>query len=495
MSHLRYKSTRSNDTTVSSIEAIVKGIADDGGLYVPTYFCSLSNFDEIRNLDYQSLAFTIIKNFFPDFKDEELLKYIHRAYDHKFDTQEIAPLVKNDSIYFLELFHGPTLAFKDMALTLLPHLLKGASKKLNCSKEIVILTATSGDTGKAALEGFKDVEGTKIIVFYPTLGVSEVQKRQMITQEGSNTYVVGIHGTFDDAQSALKEIFNHKNFNHKIEDSGYIFSSANSINIGRLIPQVIYYFYSYLNLLNRGEISKGEKINIVVPTGNFGNILAAYYGMKMGLPINKLICASNENNVLSDFFETGVYDKRRELKPTISPSMDILISSNLERLLYDLSGCDHNFVSSIMASLNRKGYYEIPEGLKEKFQLFYGGFATENEIYDGIKEVYHSSKYVMDTHTAVAYSVYKDYVNKTSDPTKTIIASTASPFKFTKSVCRGLNIDVDGENDFNLIHKLAENTNQPVPSPLEGIEDKSILHKIVCDKENIKRIIENILEI
>jgi len=495
MNNLKYKSTRSGDISISSIEAIIKGIAEDGGLYVPSFFNDLSDFDKMKNLDYKSLAFHIIKSFFSDFTDGELLKYINNAYDSKFDTPEIAPLIKNNQVYFLELFHGPTLAFKDMALTLLPHLLKGASEKINCSKEIVILVATSGDTGKAALEGFKDVEGTKIIVFYPTLGVSEVQRRQMTTQEGSNTYVLGINGSFDDAQSALKEIFNDREFNSNIEKSGYIFSSANSINIGRLIPQIIYYFYSYLHLLNTGEVSKNEKVNIVVPTGNFGNILAAYYSMKMGLPINKLICASNENNVLFDFFKNGIYDKRRKLKPTISPSMDILVSSNLERLLYDLSDCDHKLISNMMESLNTEGYYEIPEILKQNLKSFYGGFADESKTYDVIKKVYNDSGYVMDTHTAVAYSVYNDYINETSDTTKTIITSTASPFKFTKSVCTALNINVNEKNDFQLINKLAETINKQVPVPLENIEEKPILHHGICNKEDIKNIIENILEI
>lgn len=495
MSNLNYKSTRSNHISISSIEAIIKGIADDGGLYVPSHFFSLTDFDKIKNLDYQDLAFTIIKNFFPDFEDDELLSYINNAYDSKFDTTEIAPLVKKGDVYFLELFHGPTLAFKDMALTLLPHLLKGASKKVNCSKEIVILTATSGDTGKAALEGFKNVDGIKIIVFYPTLGVSEVQKRQMTTQEGKNTHVIAINGSFDDAQSALKTIFNDKEFNIDVMNNGYMFSSANSINIGRLVPQIVYYFYSYFNLLNSKEISNGEKINIVVPTGNFGNILAAYYSMKMGLPINKLICASNENNVLSDFFNNGIYDIRRDLKPTISPSMDILISSNLERLLYDLSEGDVKLIENMMVDLNNEGFYEISENIKEKLKLFYGGFANEEKTYAAINKVYNNFDYVIDTHTAVAYSVYNDYINETSDTTKTIIASTASPFKFTKSVCKSLNIDVDEQNDFDLINKLAKTINTKVPEPLENIEEKPILHNKVYDKENIKNAIKNILEI
>lgn len=495
MKGIMYNSTRGKDINVSSVEALIKGIADDGGLYVPSYFYNIDNLDEMMNLDYQSLAYKIIKDFFPEFSKEEITKYINSAYDNKFDTPNIAPLIKKDGVYFLELFHGPTLAFKDMALTLLPHLLMGGNKKNNNSAEIVILTATSGDTGKAALEAFKNIEGVKIIVLYPSKGVSEIQKRQMITQEGDNTFVIAIEGCFDDAQSAIKEIFTDREFNNAIRSKGYIFSSANSINIGRLIPQTVYYFYAYLQMLKTGEINIDEKVNIAVPTGNFGNILAAYYCMKMGLPVNKLICASNENNVLHDFFKTGVYDKRRNLKPTISPSMDIIISSNLERLLYDMSKGNARLIANMMEELNKKGYYIIPDSLKDRMELFYGGYSDEASTLSAIEEIYNKTNYVVDTHTAVAYSVYMNYLDETKDHTKTIIASTASPFKFTKSVCDALKINRNETTDFQLIELLANAIGEPTPVPIRNIETKPILHNTLCKKDDIKNVIENILGI
>lgn len=354
--NLYYQSTRGDKKRVLSAEAIIKGIADDGGLFVPETIPQINkNLYRLKSIDYKELAFLIIKKFFTDYRQDELKDCINRAYDNKFDTEIIAPLSEKMGAYFLELYHGPTLAFKDMALSLLPHLLKKAAQKLNLNQEIVILTATSGDTGKAALQGFAKVEGTKIIVFFPYKGVSKIQERQMLTQEGANTYVIGIKGNFDDAQRGVKEIFEDPVFNKKIEEKNYIFSSANSINIGRLIPQIVYYFYAYLNMLGEGEIKNGEKINIAVPTGNFGDILAAYYAKEMRLPVNKLICASNENKVLADFFETGVYDKRRKLVMTISPSMDILVSSNLERLLWAISEREAQKVKELMNSLKEKG--------------------------------------------------------------------------------------------------------------------------------------------
>ncbi len=496
MTEIFYKSTRGENGIITSSEAIIKGIAIDGGLYVPTSFPSIDlPFYELAKMDYKELAFYIMKKYFTDFDDRELLECINSAYDEKFETSEIAPLVENQGAYFLELYHGPTLAFKDMALSILPHLLKTASKKLNITKEIVILTATSGDTGKAALEGFANVEGTKVIVFYPSKGVSEIQKRQMITQKGDNTFVIGIEGNFDDAQSGVKELFNDIQFNRKLYENNYMFSSANSINIGRLIPQVVYYFYSYLKLLRNGKLKKDEKINIVVPTGNFGNILAAFYAKKMGLPVNKLICASNENNVLYDFINTGIYDRRRELKLTSSPSMDILISSNLERLLYELSSHDDELIRNVMENLKKEGRYEITQENMKWLKDFYGGFAYENEIFDTIKDVYDSSKYVIDTHTAVAYSVYKKYKEDTRDNSKTIIASTASPFKFTRSVYKALNECDDNLNDFELINKLAEFTGLDIPNAIKDIENREILHNYTCNKDSMKSIVKKILKI
>ncbi len=495
MKDIVYNSTRGKDINVSSIDALVKGIADDGGLYVPTHFYNINNLKEMMDLNYQNLACKIIENFFPEFSQEEILNYIESAYDSKFDTTDIAPLENKAGVYFLELFHGPTLAFKDMALTLLPHLLMGASKKNNNTSEIVILTATSGDTGKAALEAFKDIEGAKIIVLYPSKGVSEIQKRQMITQEGDNTSVIAIEGCFDDAQNAVKQIFADNEFNMLARDKGYIFSSANSINIGRLIPQTVYYFYAYLQMLKAGDLNIGEKINIVVPTGNFGNILAAYYCRKMGLPVNKLICASNENNVLYDFFETGVYDKRRTLKPTISPSMDIIISSNLERLLYDISDKNADLIKNMMGDLNEKGYYTLPDHMRHSMDFFYSGYADKSKTLSAIEKVYNESNYVMDTHTAVAYSVYKNYVDKTKDNTKTVIASTASPYKFTRSVCDALGIDTKDATDFELVKLLSKETKMPIPSPIRDLETKAILHNTLCEKDQIKNVIKNILGI
>lgn len=492
---LSYRSTRGNGGEISSLEAIVKGIADDGGLFVPSNIEKIDkSMEELQEMDYQSLAYYIINKFFPEFTKEELLNCVNNAYDDKFDTKEIAPIVEQLGVNFLELFHGSTLAFKDMALSILPYLLKTSAVKLGIKDEIVILTATSGDTGKAALEGFRDVDGIKIIVYYPQDGVSDVQKYQMITQEGKNTHVVGIKGNFDDAQNGVKEAFNNKRFNEELKKDGFVLSSANSINIGRLVPQVVYYFHSYLELMKNNKISNGDKINVVVPTGNFGNILAAYYAKEMGLPINKFICASNENNVLTDFFETGIYDRKRELKLTDSPSMDILISSNLERLLSALSGGDANLIADLMNQLTDKGSYEIPESIKSKLGDFYGGFASQDDTSKTIKYVYEKSKYVIDTHTAVAYSVYEKYKEITEDDTVTVIASTASPFKFTRSVSEALGIEIDGKSDFELIEELSSKTGLEIPKPIEGLGDREILHKTVCEKDEMIEAIKNILK-
>ncbi|SHJ61119.1 threonine synthase [Paramaledivibacter caminithermalis] len=490
-----YKSTRSNDLTITSSEAIVKGLAHDGGLYVPIEFPVVEkSFEELMDMNYRELAFYIMKKYFTDFDDKELLECVNKAYDGKFEAEDIAPLVERKGVYFLELFHGPTLAFKDMALSILSHLLKTASKKLNITREIVILTATSGDTGKAALEGFADVDGIKIIVFFPEDGVSDIQKRQMITQKGKNTFVVGIEGNFDDAQRGVKEVFADKEFNEELDKKGYMFSSANSINIGRLIPQIVYYFSAYLNMLKEEKITKNERINIVVPTGNFGNILAAYYGKKMGLPVNKLICASNENNVLYDFINTGVYDIGREFKKTISPSMDILISSNLERLIYDLSGNDNDLVSDLMAKLKESGVYVISDEMKKGLKDFYGGYIDDDETCDTIKEVYEDSNYVIDTHTAVAYAVYKKYKKDTGDETKTIIASTASPFKFTRSVMKAIDANVEGYDDFKLIKEMSNITDMNIPKGIKDLEKREILHNRQCKNDEIKKVITDILK-
>lgn len=492
---IEYKSTRGG-AQVNCVEAIIKGIADDGGLYIPAEIPSLDkSFSELKEMDYRTLAKYVMGKFFPDFTEQELAKCVDGAYDEKFSKSEIVPLESIGKANFLELYHGPTLAFKDMALSILPHFISTAMKKLNYSDEVVILTATSGDTGKAALEGFKDVEGTKIIVFYPKSGVSEVQERQMITQEGSNTFVVGIDGNFDDAQNGVKEAFSNEEFRSSLKSSGYELSSANSINIGRLVPQVVYYFYGYLNLLKTGKIVEGKSINVTVPTGNFGNILAAYYAKSMGLPIDKLVCASNENNVLFDFFETGEYDKNRELKLTVSPSMDILISSNLERLLYEISGKDSEKVSELMKSLNETGKYTLDEDMKSKLSDFYGNYTDEAETIETIKEVYEQHGYVMDTHTAVAYCVYKKYTEATGDDKEMLIASTASPFKFTRSVADALGIEVDNKSDFELVYELSEKTGLEIPKSIYKIEEREILHKELCKKAEMKEKIKKLLNV
>jgi threonine synthase len=492
--NLYYKSTRGDKKRVLSAEAIIKGIADDGGLFVPETIPRLNkDLYKLKSIDYKELSFLIMKNFFTDYRQDELKDCINQAYDKKFDTKIIAPLNKKTGVYFLELYHGPTLAFKDMALSILPHLLKKAAQKLNLNQEIVILTATSGDTGKAALQGFANVEGAKIIVFFPYRGVSKIQERQMLTQEGTNTYAIGLKGNFDDAQRGVKEIFEDLVFNKKIEEKNYIFSSANSINIGRLIPQIVYYFYAYLNMLGGGEIKNGEKINIVVPTGNFGDILAAYYAKEMGLPVNKLICASNENRVLADFFKTGVYDKRRKLVMTISPSMDILVSSNLERLLWTISEREVQVVKELMNSLKEKGCYRIDSEMKKRLKDFYGGFVSQEESRQCIKEIFEKSKYLIDPHTAVAYAVYKKYIKETGDETKAIIVATASPFKFTKSVMVSIDSRFKKYDDFELIEKMSDLAQVPIPPGIRDIGKRPIRHKMVCEKEEMRTKIAEIL--
>ena len=453
--NLLYKSTRNAEKTVTASEAILKGLADDGGLFVPVTIPKLDvDMGTLKEMSYQETAYAVMKQFFTDFTEEELKSCITKAYDSKFDTEEIAPLVKADGMYYLELFHGATIAFKDMALSILPHLLTTSAKKNNVKNEIVILTATSGDTGKAALAGFADVKGTRIIVFYPKDGVSKVQELQMVTQKGDNTSVVAIHGNFDNAQSGVKAIFENKELAKEMDAAGYQFSSANSINIGRLVPQIVYYVYAYAKLLKNEEIAEGEQINVVVPTGNFGNILAAYYAKQMGVPIAKLVCASNENKVLFDFFQTGVYDKNREFILTTSPSMDILISSNLERLIYLIAGQDAVKNQDLMRALKSQGVYEISKEMKENLDDFAAGYATEDQVKKTISEIYKSTGYVIDTHTAVAASVGKAYLEENKDERKTVIASTASPYKFARSVMTSIDEKYDTLEEFDLIVEL-----------------------------------------
>ena len=491
---LMYQSTRSEGTKVTASQAILKGLADDGGLFVPVSIPKLDiSLEEISKMTYQETAYEVMKLFFTDFTEAELKTCIERAYDSKFDTKEIAPLVKKSDAYYLELFHGATIAFKDMALSILPHLLTTSAKKNNIKNEIVILTATSGDTGKAALAGFADVEGTSIIVFYPKNGVSKIQERQMVTQKGANTKVVGITGNFDDAQSGVKAMFNNKELAKVMDEHGYQFSSANSINIGRLVPQVVYYVYSYTRLLANGDIKAGEKVNFVVPTGNFGNILAAFYAKNMGVPVGKLICASNENKVLYDFFETGVYDRNREFILTSSPSMDILISSNLERLIFRIAGDDAKKTADMMDALKTTGKYTITDDMKAKLADFTGGWASEEDTAKEIKRVYDETGYVMDTHTAVASSVYHTYKENTNDDTKTIIASTASPYKFGTSVMSAIDKKYEGMDDFALIDELSKVSGVSIPHAVEEIRTAPVLHDTVCETEDMQKTVEKIL--
>lgn len=488
-----YGSTRGNGEKITASMAILKGLAEDGGLFVPDSIPALDvPLKELLGKSYQEIAYQVMSRLLTDFTEEELRNCINKAYDSKFDTPEIAPLVKKGNSYYLELFHGSTIAFKDMALSILPHLLTTAAKKNGVTNEIVILTATSGDTGKAAMAGFADVPGTRIIVFYPKDGVSPVQEKQMLTQKGENTAVVGIYGNFDDAQTGVKNIFNDKEMKEKLAGAGFQFSSANSINIGRLVPQIAYYVYAYLRLMEAGEIQENEQINVVVPTGNFGNILAAYYAKEMGIPIARFICASNENKVLYDFFRTGCYDRNRDFRLTNSPSMDILISSNLERLIYKIAGNDAKKNRNFMEQLGAEGKYEITEEMKEKLREFYGNYANEEETAQTIRQVYEETGYVLDTHTAVGKAVYEKYKKDTQDNTKTVIASTASPFKFTRSVMTAIDKKYEDMEDFQLVDELSELAKIPVPQAIEEIRTAEIRHNTTAQ---VSQMAETVMEI
>lgn len=483
---ITYKSTRSS-IEVTSSEAILRGLSEDGGLFVPSRIPKLDlNLSEMADLSYQELAFRVMRLFLTDFTDDELRKCIAGAYDSKFDTELIAPLVEKDGAWYLELFHGSTIAFKDMALSILPYLMTTAAAKNHTDGKIVILTATSGDTGKAAMAGFADVPGTEIIVYYPKDGVSAIQEKQMVTQRGENTHVVAIRGNFDDAQSAVKRIFNDPEMKEIVGNAGFRFSSANSINIGRLVPQIVYYVYAYAQMVKQGAISAGDEINITVPTGNFGNILAAYYAKLMGLPVKKLICASNENKVLFDFFMSGDYDRRREFILTSSPSMDILISSNLERLIYRICGNDSEKCSALMAQLSKNGEYQITEEMRAQLTDFAGGFATEEENFKGIRELYEKTGYIIDTHTGIANAVYRNYVKETGDHTPTVIASTASPYKFAPNVVGAVAPEkAAGRSDFELIDILRELSGVPEPMAITDIRTAPVRHTRVADVDEM----------
>lgn len=487
---IKYRSTRGSSDVKTAAQAVIQGIAEDKGLYVPDEVPALPlDVEKLAGMEYKDVAYEIIKAFFTDYTDEEMRACVEGAYDDKFEEKDIVPVKEAGGAYFLELYHGKTAAFKDMALSILPYLLTTAMKKEHEDKKVCILTATSGDTGKAALEGFADVPGTEIIVFFPDHGVSQVQERQMITQEGENTHVFAIRGNFDDAQTGVKKIFADDAFAEKLAGMGCRLSSANSINIGRLVPQVAYYVYGYAKLVERGVIKAGEKINITVPTGNFGNILAAYYAKQMGIPVGKLICASNKNKVLTDFFNTGIYDIDREFYLTNSPSMDILISSNLERLLYHLSGCDGEEISRLMTSLEKERRYVVGDRIKAGLSSFWGGYATVEETNTAIGEMYEDNGYLIDTHTAVAYKVYRDYVNETGDTTPTLIASTASAYKFAESVAHSIGLG-DEENGFEYVRALYEKTHVRIPKGLKDLDKKEIRHRGVIDIEEMPGAVE-----
>jgi len=507
-----YESTRGSILKRNSQEAIIAGIADDKGLYVPERIPQFKD-GELKSLvgkSYKEVAKNVIGKFFDDFTEEELDTCINGAYDSKFtakDTVELSHVTDKHvgGVDFLELYHGKTAAFKDMALSILPYLMTTSVKKVGEKNKICILTATSGDTGKAALEGFSDVPGTEIIVFYPDGGVSQVQRQQMVTQEGKNTHVYAIKGNFDDAQTGVKQIFADKAFARKLLDKGVKLSSANSINIGRLVPQVAYYVYSYLKMVERNEVEFGKEINIAVPTGNFGNILAAYFAREMGVPVHKLICASNDNKVLTDFLNTGWYDIRPDVRSftlTNSPSMDILISSNLERLLYLLNGRNGDLVFDWMSSLDLLKFYTTDDSpsLQEGLKSFFGGFATEKETLSVIKSMWDENGYLMDTHTAVCYKVYKDYVETTGDKTPTVICSTASAYKFSEAVASALGIDIkefleDEHKDdckastiseaAKILVALNEKTTVEIPYGLKDLDKREVRHPGVIEIEKM----------
>ncbi len=483
---MKYVSTRGTKAHTAS-EAILQGLCEDGGLFMPEKIPELCvPLSDLPDLSYQDLAYLVMKDYLDDFTEEELRGCIARAYDGKFDDPGIAVLKQAGDHAFLELFHGATIAFKDMALSLLPHLLTTAKRKQGVKEEIVILTATSGDTGKAALEGFRDVEGTRIIVFYPKGGVSAIQELQMVTTGGKNTKVISVHGNFDDCQTGVKKIFSDAAFCRGMEENGFRFSSANSINIGRLIPQVAYYVYAYARMMKAGAIKAGDPLDFTVPTGNFGNILAAYFAKQMGLPVGKLICASNDNKVLFDFFTTGVYDRNRPFILTSSPSMDILISSNLERLIYLMCDRDPEKNAALMEQLKSTGRYEVSDAMRKKTADFYGGFASAGQVRDTIKSLYEKTGYVIDTHTAVALSVACDYTQKEKPGNKNVIVSTASPYKFGQSVLEAIDPSFTGTDPFEMADRLHEKSKVPIPPAIDSIRNADIRHREECSVDSME---------
>ena len=489
-----YESTRDKNERIEPAKAILQGLSNDGGLFVLSDLTSRKlDISSLIDKDYYKIAQDVVSIFLDDFTKEEIKDCVYNAYKGKFSNDEITPLVKLNDAYVLELFHGPTSAFKDIGLSMLPQLTSTALKKTDVDYDVLILTATSGDTGKAALEGFKDVDRTKIMVFYPNDGVSKVQETQMKTQQGKNVEVCAIEGNFDDAQTGIKKMFVDDSFKADLAKENIRLSSANSINIGRLIPQIVYYFYAYAQLVKTGEIKAGDKINYIVPTGNFGNILAGYYAKQIGLPVNKLVCASNDNNVLYDFIQSGEYNRKRNFLKTISPSMDILISSNLERLLYYASGCDSAYIKEVMEELNAKGSYKVKQDILKVIQKdFACGYATNEETAKTIKTVYEKEQYLLDPHTAVAYKVLLDDIDKEH---KNVVLATASPYKFTDSVYHSIYGEDDG-NEFELMKKLNEETKVVIPKNLQDLDLLPVLHEDIIEKEKMKEfIIRNLKEI
>lgn len=494
---MNYNSTRDKNKVVSASQAIAQGISEEGGLFVPQELpkYSMDDLKAMLETGYRGRAKKIMGDFLSDFTAEEISESVEAAYTaEKFGGENPAPISYIESedkkMSLLELWHGPTCAFKDMALQILPHLLTKSMKKTCDGKEAVILVATSGDTGKAALEGFKDVNGTRIMVFYPTGGVSPMQKRQMATQKGDNVSVVAIKGNFDDAQTGVKKIFTNSEIKEKLAANNMLFSSANSINWGRLLPQIVYYFSAYCDMVNEGKIALGDSINVCVPTGNFGNILASFYAMNMGLPVKKFICASNSNNVLTDFIRTGTYDKKRKFYTTISPSMDILVSSNLERLLYHLTDGNADKVAELMNSLNTEGVYSVDEDIKTKLnEYFWGGYCDDENTEKTIGDLYKNENYLADTHTAVAVNVYGQYVKETGDTTPVVIASTASPYKFAKAVLASVTDETLPQDEFSMVDELSAKTKTAVPAPLASLKDAKERFSLVCEADEMPNVV------
>lgn len=496
---MKYMSTRGGGRSLSAAEAIIAGIAEDGGLFVPEKIPSIdrSFVEELLPLTYADRAKKVLGLFLEDYTMEEIDQCVESAYgENKFDTEAIAPVISlPDGSNVLELWHGPTSAFKDMALQLLPQLMSTALKKTGEESQVVILVATSGDTGKAALEGFKDVAQIRIMVFYPQGGVSEIQRRQMVSQTGKNVSVIAVKGNFDDAQTGVKNIFNDQEYNMQLSKKGIRLSSANSINWGRLVPQIVYYFSAYADLVQKGSIALGDQVNFSVPTGNFGNILAAYYARKMGLPIHKLICASNANHVLTDFLQTGIYNRNRSFYKTISPSMDILISSNLERLLYHVSGKNQEKVCAWMKELNEVGCYQVDaECLQQIKDLFWADWSDDEETAIAIRNLYETGRYISDTHTAVAWRAAQKYRAISGDKTEMVVVSTASPYKFNQSVLTALGKSgLSFEDEFVLLEALHDISHLPIPKGLKNLKNAEVLHKQECFKEDLPKVVWTLL--